>query len=272
MVVVDTHCHASQVWFEPVEILLDQMARNDVDKAVLIQIRGQYNNSYVLECVRRFPGRFSTVVIVDHASPDAPKRLEEWTKQGAEGIRLTPADRSPGRDPLAIWRKAAELGVPVSSGGTLEEFASAGFEGIIKEFPSLKIIIEHLGGVGRHYLSARRNDPTPRAPLETYQRVLSLAQYPNTYMKVPGLGEFCPRPQPMVQPMPFTEIPSLIEMAVEAFGPQRLMWGSDFPPVANREGYHNALRFPMQNVDFGGEANKEWVFGGTAATLWKFPD
>lgn len=275
MVVVDTHCHASQCWFEPVEILLDQMTRNDVDKAALIQIRGQYDNSYILECVRRFPGRFSAVVIVDHARPDAPQRLEEWTKQGAEGIRLTPADRSPGRDPLAIWRKAAELGVPVSSGGTLEEFASAGFEGIIKEFPSLKIIIEHLGGIGRHYitqanasLGARKDNS---APLETYKKVLALARYPNTYMKVPGLGEFCPRPTPMIQPRPFTEIPTLIEMAVEAFGPQRLMWGSDFPPVANREGYHNALRFPMQSVDFGGEENKEWVFGGTAATLWKFP-
>ncbi|MSQ05921.1 MAG: amidohydrolase [Dehalococcoidia bacterium] len=267
MVVVDTHCHASLTWFEPVEILLDQMSRNDVDKAALIQIRGQYDNSYILECVRRFPGRFSAVVIVDHARVGAPQRLEEWTKQGAEGIRLTPTDRSPGRDPLAIWRKAAELGVPVSSGGSLEEFASAGFESIIKEFPTLKIIIEHLGGVGRNYL-ARTTNPSS---LETYKRVLALAKYPNAYMKVPGLGEFCPRPQPLIQPMPFAEIPPLVEMAVAAFGPRRLMWGSDFPPVANREGYHNALRFPMQSVDFGGDANKEWVFGGTAATLWKFP-
>jgi L-fuconolactonase len=268
MVTVDTHCHASLCWFEPVEILLDQMTRNEVDKAVLIQIRGQYDNSYIIECVRRFPGRFSAVVIVDHARTDASKRLEEWTKQGAEGIRLTPTDRSPGRDPLAIWRKAAELGVPVSSGGTLEEFASPGFEGIIKEFPSLNIIIEHLGGIGRHYLAARRDSPPP---LETYKKVLALAKYPNTYMKVPGLGEYCPRPMPMVQPNPFTEVPGLVEMAVEAFGPRRLMWGSDFPPVANREGYRNALRFPMQCVDFGGEENKGWVFGGTAATLWKFP-
>jgi L-fuconolactonase len=169
---------------------------------------------------------------------------------------------------LAIWRKAAELGVPVSSGGALEEFASAGFESIIKEFPSLNIVIEHLGGIGRYYLGARKDNPSP---LETYQRVLALARYPNTYMKVPGLGEFCPRPMPLIQPMPFAEVPGLVEMAVEAFGPQRLMWGSDFPPVANREGYHNALRFPMQHVNFGGGANKEWVFGGTAATLWKFP-
>ena len=40
MVVVDTHCHASPYWFEPVEVLLDEMTRSGVDKAALIQFRG----------------------------------------------------------------------------------------------------------------------------------------------------------------------------------------------------------------------------------------
>jgi L-fuconolactonase len=89
-------------------------------------------------------------------------------------------------------------------------------------------------------------------------------------MKVPGLGEICPRPTPFRQPFPFDNIPLLIEMAIDAFGPQRLMWGSDFPPVANREGYHNALRFPLEHVRFKSEADKEWIFGRTATTLWRF--
>ena len=42
--------------FEPVEILLDQMTRNDVDHAVLIQINGVYDNSYLVECLRPVPG------------------------------------------------------------------------------------------------------------------------------------------------------------------------------------------------------------------------
>ena len=75
---------------------------------------------------------------------------------------------------------------------------------------------------------------------------------------------------PFRQPIPFGEIPPLIEMAIEAFGPRRLMWGSDFPPVAAREGYGNSLRFPMEHVKFKSEVDKEWVFGKTAATLWRF--
>jgi len=49
------------------------------------------------------------------------------------------------------------------------------------------------------------------------------------------------------------------------------MWGSDFPPVAGREGYANALKFPMEGIRFQSEEDKEWLFGKTAATLWKFP-
>ena len=48
MVVVDTHCHVSAYWYEPVETLLYQMTTNGVDKAVLIQMSQVriYDNSY----------------------------------------------------------------------------------------------------------------------------------------------------------------------------------------------------------------------------------
>jgi L-fuconolactonase len=263
MVVVDTHCHASPYWFAPVESLLDEMGRAGVDKAILVQIGGMYDNSYLIECARRFPGRFSLVAMVDTDSPDAPKRLEELRAEGVEGIRLGPTVRSPGSDPMAIWRQAAELGMVVScQGSEVEAFASPELENVIKELPNLNIVIEHLGGGGQ--------DTAP--PHNAYRKVLSLAQYPNTYMKVPGLGELSERPMPFRHPFPFENIPPLIEMALEAFGAKRLMWGSDFPPVAGRrEGYGNALRWPMERVHFKSEEDKALVFGETAATLFKLP-
>ena len=259
MPIVDTHCHATPYWFVPVEILLDQMTRNDVDHAVLIQINGVFDNSYLVECMERFPGRFSGVGMVDVGSSDAPDRLAEFPGMGLEGVRLNASTRSPGNDPLAIWRKADELRLIVSCGGQLEAFSSPDYENIIKELPNLKVIIEHLGAGGRD-----------TEPFDAYRRVLSLAQYPNTYMKIPGLGELCDRPNPFVQPFPFAgNVPELMEMAVEAFGAQRLTWGSDFPPVAFREGYRNALRWPMEHVKFASPEDREWVFGGTAAALFR---
>ena len=260
MPIVDTHCHATTYWFEPIEILLDQMTRNDVDHAVLIQINGVFDNSYLVECMRRFPGRFSGAGMVDVSSPDAPTQLAEFPGKGIEGVRLNAANRSPGEDPLVIWRKAEELGLIVSCGGQLEAFSSPDFEEIIKTLPNLKVIIEHLGAGGRD-----------TEPYDAYRRVLALAQYPNAYMKIPGLGEICARPTPFLQPFPFAgNVPPLVEMAVEAFGANRLMWGSDFPPVAFREGYRNALRWPMEHVTYDSDEDKEWIFGGTAASLFRF--
>jgi L-fuconolactonase len=267
MVVVDTHCHASPYWFEPVEVLLDEMSRNGVDKAVLTQFFGVYDNFYLVECLTRFPGRFSVIGLVDVSNPDALRHLESLHRQGVEGIRFNSTMRSPGIDPIAVWRKAADLGMIASVMGSVESYAAAEFENIVKELPNLKVLIEHLGGVGANWGPGRSNQAIP---YDTYRSVLDLAKYPNTYMKIPGLGEFCTRPLPFQPPNPFDEVHPLIEMAVDAFGADRLMWGSDFPPVANREGYRNALTLPRERLEARSQQEVEWVFGKTAENMWKF--
>jgi predicted TIM-barrel fold metal-dependent hydrolase len=259
VIVVDSHCHALPHWFEPVEVLLHQMDANGVEKATLVQVRGQFDNRYLLECVRRFPARLCAVVGVDTDRADAPKTLAQGVAEGAVGVRLGPAVRSPGSDPLAIWRKAAELGIPVSAFGSADEFASREFEQVLTELPELPVIIEHLGRVGRE-----------ASPFPTFRKILALARFPNAYMKVHGLGEICPRPMPFPQPMRLENVPPFMEMAYEAFGADRMMWGSDFPPVAGREGYRNALEWPMSHIPFRNDADREWVFGRTALSLFTF--
>lgn len=265
--IIDTHCHASPYWFEPVEILLDEMERAGVDHAVLTQFFGVFDNSYLVEAVKRFPGRFAVIAIVDHTQPDAAQRVAELHDQGVDGLRFNCAWRAAGDDPLALWRQCAELGVIASVMGTVEQYAAPEFEEIIKALPNLTVVMEHLAGVGAYFGPGRADK---EIPMDTYRQALALSRYPNVYMKIPGLGEFCPRPMPFRQPIPFDHIPPLIEMAVEAFGGARLMWGSDFPPVANREGYRNALRFPMELAQYPSAAERDAVFGGTAAGLWQF--
>jgi hypothetical protein len=77
--VVDSHCHASQVWYGRVESLLHEMDRNAVERAILIQIIGENDNSYQQECMRRFPDRFASVVHVDAAAASAARALEPVT-------------------------------------------------------------------------------------------------------------------------------------------------------------------------------------------------
>ena len=255
LLLIDAHCHASPFYYEPVESALESMLRNRVNQALLIPLAiADSLNPYMIECLRRFPGRFSVVATVDPQIPDAPYQLEKWAKQGAEGVRLSPGD------PLSIWQKAAELGLVVSLRRRVEETISGKFRNIVEALPDLKIVVEHLG--------CRREDTV--APYTTYRRVLELAQYPNIFMKVPGLGEICQRPGRFPQPSaPFEDIPPVIEMAIESFGARRLMWGSDYPHVAEREGYGNCLRLLMEHVVKGVE-DREWIFGRTAATLFRF--
>ena len=259
MTIVDTHCHAGNNWFEPVEMLLNQMNANGVDKGALIQHRGTYDNGYLFECARKFPGRFAVVAMVDTTRGDAPEQLQRWADEGAVGVRLGPLERSPSPDPLAVWRKAAELGLVVSSLGDVAAFASAGFESAVAEFPDMPIIIEHLAGV--------RQGAEP--PYADYKKALALSRYPNTYIKVGGLGEISTRPPVLKPGFRFDDTPPLVEMAYDAFGPRRMMWGSDYPPVSGREGYRNALQGVANHPALRDAEDRAWVMGRTALGVFR---
>ena len=126
------------------------------------------------------------------------------------------------------------------------------FAEVVETFPSLRISIEHLGGVG----------PEARPPYDEFRQALKWAERPNISMKLPGFGEFCR------VPLPFDPIPELPGLALEAFGPERLTWGSDFPPVSSREGYDNALRVPREYFADLSPDEQAWIFGRAAARLW----
>ena len=262
MIIVDTHVHIALHIYEPVEILLAQMQHNGIEKALLVQSSTTTDNTYLIECLRRFPGRLSVVCRVDADSPGALDDLGRWAGEGAEAIRLRNFQRSPGDDPLAIWRKAEELGLSVSVGGPADVFASPEFSNLVESLPSLKIVFEHLGGAGIWAVGVKQE---AKPPYSQFRQMLQLARYPNTYIKIHGMGEFCP------PPFPYEDVPPFVDMAYDAFGPQRMMWGSDYPPVSLREGYRNALRFPMEHMPFCSQEDLEWIFGKTALSLWKFP-
>ncbi len=258
MTVVDTHCHAGNSWFEPIESLIFQMDANGVDKAALIQHRGVFDSSYLLESASRHPGRFAVVAMVDSSKPDAPDALERWAAEGAVGVRIGPQERSPGSDPLTLWKKARDLGLVVSCSGGVEGFASDDFAELVAELSDLTLVIEHLAGVG----------VGAQPPFSAYKKALDLARFPNTYIKVGGLGEISERPSVLRPGFQFDHSPPLIEMAYDAFGPQRMMWGSDYPPVSNREGYRNALEGVRDHPAFKSDEDRNWVMGDTAVSVF----
>lgn len=259
--IIDSHVHVAPNWYEPVETLLFQMDAYGVDKAVLVQQQGQFDNSYLLECAWNYSDRLYAVVLVNARHPNALDQLQELAEQGAHGIRLRPTDRSPGDDPLAIWRQAEALGLPISCVGSLELFADEAFAQVIEAVPNITIVIEHLGSV---------NLPDGEgAPYPLRRQVFELARYPNVALKFHGLGEICPRLYPFPQPFPFDQsYLELFDLAHHAFGADRMLWGSDYPPVSGREGYGNALRWPREHFSKLSATDQAALFGATAQRIY----
>ena len=166
---------------------------------------------------------------------------------------------------------------------------------LVESLPLLDFVIEHMAGAGEGTIFPRSN-PTPQPPYDAFKQVLTLAELPNVYLKMTGLNELARRPDalpPTFSHSFFDEsggVPPFLRMALDAFGAQvtprhatmppsrlrfsdtrfaqRIMWGSDFPPVAGREGYRNSLRAVVEDPDLSAE-EIEWIAGRTALTVFK---
>lgn len=259
--IVDTHCHASLDWFEPIETLLFQMDTYGVDKAVLVQHGGEYDNSYLLQCAEQHSGRFAVTGLVDSKLPDAPQTLAAWHARGVGSVRLFAPTDIGGGDPIALWRKAAELGMPVSSPSNALEVTAPSFQALIRELPDLVIIIEHYG-----FLRLAADQRT-----DGYDKLLELARFPNVTMKIHGLGELMPRPYPLTHPTFDTaQAPDHIDRAMQAFGADRLMLATDWPPSAAREGYPNVLSHLKAYLSRYSAEQQAAVLGSTAERVFGF--
>ncbi|MCC7104412.1 MAG: amidohydrolase [Chloroflexi bacterium] len=262
--IVDSHCHASRSWSLPIESLMSEMDRAGVLHALLVQMIGHYDNTYILECSRGFPGRFGVIAHINHHETGAARELERLAEQGISGIRFSAAMRSPGEDPLALWRAAQRLGLSITTLGLSTDFVSDAFVKVLEAITDVPIVIEHLGAN-----NSPERDP---ASLETRRQIFALSRYPNVYMKIHGLGEFSERAFPRAEPFPFIRpVPPLFDLAYDAFGADRLMWGSDFPPVAGREGYLNALRFTQEYFAGTSDEERAAIFGRNALRVFPIP-
>lgn len=252
MILRDSHAHASPYWGEPVESLLYHMDRAGTASAVLLQMmNGQANNDYLLECARRFPGRFASVVYLE-PEPAPAETLAQALDHGASGIRLPPVAEFGGADMVPLWAAANARGVSISCGGRLREMASDGFAELIRPFGDAPIVIEHMGG---HPLD-------PDDSIELRRKVYALAAAPNVYLKLSGVGTFVRRTSPFRIEQPYASPPPpYYEMALEAFGPGRLMWGSDYSPVSGRDGYEGALGSAIAALPGLSDAEQALVFG-----------
>lgn len=261
--IVDTHCHASARWYEPIDTLLFNMDRCGVDRAVLVQLLGSTDSSDMIAACAAHPDRFSFIGAIDPAAPDALAALVRQIEARASGLRMRANWRSAGADPLELWRAVESAGLRVSLVGTVANFTDGTLDEVARACPSLTIVLEHLGGLARPDAGDRE------AALPS---LCALAAHANVSVKLTGLGQLVPRLPNLDAAMPPLDTAlalAPIHAVMAAFGPKRLMWGSDFPPVAAREGYGHALHWTRALVAQHWPDSVNDCFGGNAAALFR---
>ena len=204
---VDAYAHCGREKFLPVESLEAVMDAAAVSCAVLCQHLGQFDNSYIAAQIERRPDRFAGVALVDHTQPDWRERLPAIASQGFRGVRLTT---------MALLECPELAGGAASRGLIPLIYAPEGIEPIVplllelaREQPQTPIVISHLG------------NPTVAEHGTAGDEVLLLADARNVSVQLSGLGMFCP--------FPYTPLDGLIAGVIGAFGPERVLWGSNYP-------------------------------------------
>jgi 2-pyrone-4,6-dicarboxylate lactonase len=175
-----------------------------------------YDNSVVLDALRRFPQRLRGVAITD--TRIKPETLRDWHERGMRGLRFHLFPQRPnyirgvGLDVFTVFREAmAELGWVVQffcDHRMLAETAAA-LRDIARE---MRVIIDHLGMV-----PAAQGITDPN-----FQALLKLVGDGHAYVKLSAVYRLS------TQFPDYPDAQPLHEALVRA-NPERLMWGTDWP-------------------------------------------
>jgi predicted TIM-barrel fold metal-dependent hydrolase len=241
----------------PYEMMIAAMDAAGVAKSALVQASTAYghDNSYVAEAVAAHPKRFTGVFSVDVLAPDAVAKMDHWLARGFSGMRLfTTGSTMPGQaswfdDPRTFpaWQHAADTGIPVCMQMTPRGFPQ--LRGLLERFPKVRIILDHLA----------RPTLVDGPPFAADRDFFVLAHNPNIFLKLTPIN---------VEPKEWGKATpkSFFGALIEAFGANRIAWGSNFP--ATEGTLSEILQKAQQVLSFASAADREAIFGGTALRLY----
>jgi len=236
------------------EEVLRVMDREGVARTVLVPPSwiGD-DNSDSLAAARAHPDRFAVMGRFDLRAHDATARLERWLEQpGMLGIRLT-FHRPPWQAWLAdgsldwFWAAAERAGIPLM---VLVPGQLAALGAIAARHPRLRLILDHL---------ARRGGFKDDVAFADLDELLALARYPNVAAKASAL------PCYSSERYPFPGLHTHIRRVYDAFGPRRILWGTDYSRLTVP--YGEAVRLVTEALDFLSDEDRRWIMG-RAATEW----
>jgi predicted TIM-barrel fold metal-dependent hydrolase len=210
-----------------------------VNRVVLIQMSFYgYDNSYMLDAITKYPDRYRGVAVIDTDQENIASLMCDLKQKGVRGFRIYPKDRPVDRwmsyDGMrAMWTCGGEQNLAMCC--LIDPDGLPELDRMCREFPDTPVVIDHMCRVG------------VQGPIhaEDVNALCDMAKHHRVTVKISGfyaLGHKKP---------PYHDLVSLIKRLYEAFGPDRLMWGSDSPfQVINGHTYKASIDLVKSQLIF----------------------
>ena len=252
-----------------VEMLIDDMDQHGCTHSVLVQVIFHgWDNTYIADCVKRYPDRLRAHGLIDPTDPKVADKLEYWMKEhGLHGMRFSAIYYRDGRhggddwidapETHQLWKTAARLGAIFNFFIAPEQLPKLAT--MVKAHPDVPVIIDHFS-----QLDLGEENPEPNV-----RRLLAMAAYPSIRVKVSELSSVSKSKQ-----YPFSDAWPMVKRVYEAFGPDRLLFGTGYPGTAraayNRPTLDKDIDMIRKEFPFLTDEDREKILGRNAAALWGF--
>lgn len=245
---------------------LEQAAPLGVSKTVVVEASPWVeDNAWLLDLAAKNP---SIVGVVGNLAPGKPKFAEHLKRYAANkiyrGIRIGQDVVRAGLDQpefLTDVRRLAELGLELDVNGGPETPADAAR--LAEKVPELTIVINHLGNVDV--------DGGP-APKDWLTGMRAAAQHAHVFCKVSALVEHAkPTGGDKKVPEQVEFYEPILKATWDAFGNDRLIYGSDWPVSDIYAPYRTLFSIVNEFVKARGPASTEKFFWKNALAAYRWP-
>lgn len=228
--------------------MLREMDRAGVDRVVIVPPAWEGDrNDLGLAAARAHPGRFAVMGRLDPRAPDSRGVVAGWRSQpGMLGFRFSLS--APLLKPLLteghldwLWPEAERHGVPIYVLVTQADVPL--IDAVAARHPGLRMVMDH---------SALTEGKDEHAFRE-FDKLLAIAKRPNVATKVSCFPLFT------ADTYPFRRLQPYLRQVYDAFGPQRMFWGTDYSRLPCT--YLEGLTYMRDEIPWLTASDKEWIFG-----------
>ena len=241
-----------------VSSLLQYMQKADIDGALIVQpINYLYDHSYVLNAIKQYPNKLKGMLLYNPTELDedvAIQRLEELVLAGFVGVRFNPylVPKQPSSThewglmsegtSCKVYQRCAALQIPV--GIMCFQGLQLHYHDIIQlleKSPQTIMILDHFAFTKLNDDDGDDDTKDNANSLEqdTFAKLLQLSKYPTVHVKISALFRMNDHPNSSNKSSsdrPYQRIyQERFIPLLEAYGSQRLLYGSDFPYILESE-------------------------------------